>query len=100
MPAAPQPIPCCLCGRPFERAQLTRHHCRPRSEGGTAEDVELLCPPCHGMVHSTYTNTTLAARYPTIAELRRAPELATYIRWVRKQDSARRIRHAPRRKKL
>jgi hypothetical protein len=93
-------IPCGLCGRPFVRGQLTRHHCLPRAEGGTTEDVELLCPQCHGVVHSTYTNETLAALYPTLARLRHAPELAGFLRWVRKQAPTRRTRNKPRRRKL
>jgi hypothetical protein len=93
-------IPCSLCGRPFGRSQLTRHHCLPRQQGGTQEDVELLCPQCHGMVHATYTNRTLAARYPTIAELRQAPELAPFIGWVRKQPPSRRTRNKPRKRRL
>ena len=48
----------------FGRSALTRHHCRPREKGGTQDDVELLCPQCHGMVHATYTNDTLAAGLP------------------------------------
>src|SRR5947209_5739545 len=63
--------PCALCGRPFDPARLTKHHCLPRERGGSAEDVELLCSQCHGMVHATYTNRTLAAQYPTIMELRK-----------------------------
>jgi hypothetical protein len=91
---------CGLCGRLFTRTQLTKHHCLPRQKGGTGEDVALLCPQCHGMVHATYTNGTLAVLYPTIAELRQAPELAGYLRWVRKQPPSRRKRNAPRRRKL
>jgi 5-methylcytosine-specific restriction protein A len=93
-------IPCSLCGRGFGRRQLTKHHCLPRERGGTQEDVELLCPQCHGMVHATYTNRTLAALYPTIRELRRAPELEGFLRWVRKQPPTRRDRNKPRRRKL
>jgi 5-methylcytosine-specific restriction protein A len=96
----PTPVPCGLCGRPFDPKQLTRHHCLPRAEGGTQEDVELLCPQCHGMVHATYTNDTLAALYPTLAHLRQAPELSAFLRWVRKQPSSRRKRNRPRRHKL
>jgi 5-methylcytosine-specific restriction enzyme A len=55
---------------------------------------------CHGMVHATYTNATLAALYPTIAQLRKAPELAKYFRWVRKQPPSRRKHNRPRRRKL
>jgi hypothetical protein len=52
------------------------------------------------MVHATYTNATLAILYPTLAQLRQAPELAKYLKWVRKQPPTRRKRNAPRRRKL
>ena len=94
------PIPCALCGRPFARARLSRHHCLPRQKGGTQEDVELICGQCHGMVHATYTNSTLAALYPTIKQLRKAPELAPFLRWVRGQPASRRKRNQDRRRKL
>jgi hypothetical protein len=93
-------IPCSLCGRAFPRGSLTKHHCLPRQKGGTQDDVELLCRQCHGMVHATYTNTTLAALYPTIRQLRKAPELAAFLRWVRKQPPTRRTRNEPRRRRL
>jgi hypothetical protein len=95
-----EPVPCSLCGRPFERRKLTWHHCLPRSEGGTHEDVEMICGQCHGVVHATYTNETLAALYPTIGQLRRAPDLAAYLGWVRKQPPSRRKRNVARRRKI
>ena len=91
---------CNLCDRPFQRAQLTKHHCLPRAKGGTIEDVELLCPQCHGMIHATFSNATLAVMYPTIAKLREAPELESFLRWVKKQPATRRKRNRPRRRKL
>lgn len=94
------PIPCSLCGRPFPRSGLTRHHARPKSKGGTNEDVELACPQCHGMVHATFTNATLAALYPTADKLRAAPELAKFLKWVRKQPITRRKRNKERRRKV
>lgn len=93
-------IYCSLCGRPFERRQLTRHHCLPRQKGGGTEDVELLCRQCHGMVHCTFTNSTLAKVFPTIEQLRQAPELTAFLRWVRKQPPSRRKRNRPRKRKL
>src|ERR1700746_1258222 len=93
-------IPCGLCGRAFARARLTRHHCLPKQKGGTSEDVELLCGQCHSMVHATYTNRTLAGQYASLDELRQAPELEKYVRWVRKQPATRRTRNEPRRRKL
>ena len=101
MPAVPEPpTPCGLCGRPFPRPALTRHHCKPKSRGGTAGDVELVCSQCHGMVHATFTNQTLAALYPTIDQLRAAPELAAFLTWVRKQPATRRKRNKERRRKV
>ena len=91
---------CGLCGRGFVRNGLTKHHCLPREKGGTHEDVELLCPQCHGMIHATYTNRTLATLYPTLEQLRQAPELVGYLKWVRKQPASRRTRNAPRRRKI
>ena len=52
------------------------------------------------MVHATYTNRTLEALYPTLADLRRAPELAAFVKWVRKQPATRRTKNARRRRKL
>jgi len=52
------------------------------------------------MVHATYTNRTLADVYPTIEQLRRAPELTGFLRWVRKQPPSRRTRNEPRRRKI
>lgn len=91
---------CGLCGREFDKDALTRHHCVPRSRGGDTDDIELLCPQCHSMVHATFTNATLAALYPTLAQLRKAPELSKFITWVRKQPVTRRTRNQPRRRKL
>ena len=96
----PPTTPCGLCGRAFDRAGLTKHHCLPRSKGGTAEDVELICGMCHSMVHATFTNQTLAAVYPTLGELRKAPELAKFVRWVRKQPVTRKTRNEPRKRKV
>ncbi len=100
MRTVPETMPCSLCCRPFARAQLTKHHCLPRQKGGTAEHVELLCPQCHSMVHVTYTNRTLAAAYATIEQLRQAPELQPFLRWVRKQPPSRRTRNARRRRRV
>jgi hypothetical protein len=95
-----EPRPCGLCGRPFSVKQLTKHHCRPKQKGGTPEDVAMICSQCHGMVHATYTNATLAASYPTIDQLRGAPELVSFLKWVRKQPPSRRKRNVSRRRKL
>lgn len=93
-------LDCCLCLRAFPRGRLTKHHCLPKSRGGTQENVELLCSQCHGMVHATYTNKTLQHQYSTIEDLREAPELQKFLTWVRKQPASRRKRNHSRRNKL
>ncbi len=95
-----EPRPCGLCDRLFEPQRLTKHHCLPKSKGGTVADVALICSQCHGMIHVTYTNATLAALYPTLEQLRAAPELAPFLRWVRKQPASRKKRNKPRRRRL
>jgi hypothetical protein len=86
--------------REFVRAALTKHHCLPRQKGGEVEDVALICSQCHGMVYATYTNETLAKCYPTVDMLRDAPELAKFLKWVRKQPATRRTKNEPRKRKL
>ncbi|MFO0881054.1 MAG: HNH endonuclease signature motif containing protein [Gemmataceae bacterium] len=92
--------PCGLCGRAFDPRALTKHHCLPRSQGGTMDHVELICGQCHSMIHCTYENSTLAQCYATLAELRQAAELQNYIRWVRKQPPTRRTKNKPRKRRL
>ncbi|MFO0967826.1 MAG: hypothetical protein U0793_19870 [Gemmataceae bacterium] len=86
--------------RPFPKKELTRHHFLPREKGGTSDHVDLICRQCHGMVHATFTNETLARLYPTPAKLREAPELAGFFKWVRKQPPSRRKVNRPRRRKV
>lgn len=93
----PLPVPCGLCLRAFEEGRLTKHHLLPKSRGGTAEHVALLCSQCHGMVHATFTNRTLAAEFASLDALRAAPELAAFIKWVRKLPADRRKRNRRRR---
>ncbi|MBI3411286.1 MAG: HNH endonuclease [Planctomycetes bacterium] len=96
----PELTPCALCGRGFIQSSLTKHHCVPKQKGGTKDDVELICSQCHGFIHATFTNATLAAIYPTIEKLRKAPELAGFLKWVRKQPATRRMKSKPRRKRV
>lgn len=84
---------CNLCERQFESASsLTEHHLLPKSEGGTIEHVTPLCRLCHSTVHATFSNRTLATLYSTLDALKAAPELQSYLKWVRRQDPERRFR--------
>lgn len=87
---------CRLCLRIMDESLLTKHHLLPRSKGGTSDDVELLCGMCHGMVHASFENRTLAREFRTLHDLRRAPELQEFLKWVRKQPATRRTRNRQR----
>jgi len=97
-PPALQPITfseneraCELCLRHV--SGISKHHLVPRSEGGTA--TVALCAVCHSTLHRFFTNRTLANELNTIEALRRTPEVARYLAWVRKQpDRAIRVRRA------
>ena len=86
--------PCEMCERMFPARSLTRHHCLPRSEGGEAEHIAMICRDCHGMAHATFSNETLAALFPTVEKLREAPEIERFLKYIRKQPPSRRNRSA------
>jgi hypothetical protein len=96
----PISIPCGLCLREFPRKKLTKHHCLPKSKGGTTDDIELLCGQCHGMIHATYENNTLARQLASLVELRVAPELQPFLAWVRKQPATSRSKNIRRKRRL
>ncbi|GAB3571791.1 HNH endonuclease [Hymenobacter daeguensis] len=76
----------CQCGLCERTVQATsRHHLVPRAEGGKYGPTVELCQPCHSSVHRFLSNRDLARRYPSVAALRAAEELQTYLRWIRKQ---------------
>ncbi len=76
---------CGLCKRDVR--QVSKHHLIPKSEGG--REVIELCAACHKTLHSFFTNGTLAAELNTIAALRQNPDVARYLKWVRKQRDSR-----------
>lgn len=86
---------CKLCGREVER--LTRHHLIPRSrhrkilnskkrrQRFDREELNrtvLLCGPCHGKVHQTFTEAELEREYPTIETLASDPDIARFVGWI------------------
>lgn len=79
---------CELCKRSTE---TTRHHLVPRSRKRREREnfgpIADLCPDCHRKCHATWDNATLARDYSTIAKLLAAPELQSYLKWIRKQAS-------------
>jgi len=75
---------CALCGRALGD-RVERHHLIPRLKGGT--ETVTLHPICHKKIHSLFTESELAARFNTIEALTGHPDVAAFIRWVRKRPA-------------
>lgn len=83
MPGA-EPGACPICGRPLpEGAAIDRHHWIPRTHGGRESAV--LHVVCHRMIHRLFDETALATRYRDAQTIRDHPEMARFIRWVRRK---------------
>lgn len=78
--------PCPLCGRQLVPGpSVDRHHLVPQLKGGTvADEVHRVC---HGKIHATWDENQLRDHYDTWEKLRTAPEMQSFIRWVRKKPA-------------
>ena len=83
---------CQLCERDVPREMITLHHLKPRQKGGRAEHRTPLCRPCHKQLHAVYSNAMLAKSLDRIELLQAAPELQTFLGWIRKQKPDRNFR--------
>lgn len=88
----PAEATCVFCGRTVPAKLITLHHLLPKERGGKAEHREPLCKPCHKQIHAVFSNKQLADDYATLASLQAAPELATFLAWIRKQKPDRNFR--------
>jgi len=77
---------CPVCARPMiPGPSVTRHHLVPRLKGGKlAEPVHAVC---HTKLHSVWDETQLRDHYATWEAIRSAPEMQSFIRWVRKKPA-------------
>jgi 5-methylcytosine-specific restriction enzyme A len=80
---------CSLCGRIVPSHLITLHHLLPKQKGGKADDRVPLCKPCHKQIHATFGNGELARMYTDLNSLRSAPQLARFLKWIRRQKSDR-----------
>jgi hypothetical protein len=74
------------------RDLITLHHLKPKEKGGRPEHRTPLCRPCHKQLHAVYSNTTLARSLHSIELLKGAPELQSFLGWIRKQKPDRNFR--------
>jgi len=93
---------CELCGR--GSPGLTKHHLIPRTRHRNKrnkknfarrevrERIALLCPACHRTVHSVLSQKELEYEYNSVDLLRSHPQIARFIKWVRKRPAGQGIR--------
>lgn len=86
LPSRGEAIICELCHRKVDR--YTVHHLVPRARGGRFGPKATLCPTCHRQLHAMFSETTLAQELHSIELLRANPQVAAYLKWVRKQKGA------------
>jgi 5-methylcytosine-specific restriction enzyme A len=78
---------CELCGR--GELETTEHHLTPKELGGTFLPTANLCIPCHKQIHALFTNEELVAlELNTIAALQQNEQMASFLKWIRKQPSS------------
>lgn len=82
---------CQLCGREIK---TTKHHLYPKMVKtrnkykeikGKNETVEL-CQPCHGKIHSVYTEKELFENYNTIEKLLQSDEIEKFVKWIKNKN--------------
>jgi len=77
--------PCPLCGRPLVPGPaVNEHHLVPRTYGG--RETVRMHRICHSKIHSLFSEDELRDRYFTLERLQGHPEIAKFVRWVRKKD--------------
>lgn len=82
-PAGP---PCPLCGRPLVSGpSLNEHHLVPRAHGG--RETVTLHRICHAKIHAVLTEAELRDHFHTTERLREHPEIAAFLRWVRRKPA-------------
>jgi 5-methylcytosine-specific restriction protein A len=83
-------IQCPLCKHLYEPSEITKHHLIPKSRKGKVTIG--ICSPCHKQIHAVYSEKELERSYGTLEKLLEAPELQSWLRWIRRRKPTKRIR--------
>jgi hypothetical protein len=93
---------CELCQRAVPERE--KHHLIPRTRHRNKKNkkdfdrdevkgrLAWLCPACHDQVHALLTEKELERHYNTLPDLAGHPQLARFVRWVRKRPAAQSVR--------
>lgn len=92
---------CELCEREVPRR--TKHHLIPRTRHRNKRNkkrfarddvrsrIAMLCPACHRQLHALFSEKVLERELNTLALLRAHPDVATFVAWLRKQPTDRKV---------
>jgi len=81
---------CPICGRD-EGGEMQIHHLLPRTYRTRTSDVHekdnkvIIHKMCHQKIHATFAEHELFTYYHTIDTIINNPEMAKFIRWIRKK---------------
>ncbi len=76
---------CPLCQREIPPHLESKHHLTPKLKGGKHGPVAILHSVCHSKIHSLFSESELARHFSSIDSLRSHPDIAKFIRWIRKR---------------
>lgn len=74
---------CPICKREIRTNDITIHHLKPQSKGGTIDDTIRICKTCHDALHY-YIDLEEVDYYHSIQKLLDHPIYGQYVKWIRK----------------
>jgi hypothetical protein len=92
---------CELCER--DVAEITRHHLIPQTRHSNRRNkrdfersevrgrIAMLCRPCHGNVHATFSNKELERRLNTVEALRAEPAIERFTSWIQRRPDGTKV---------
>ncbi len=66
---------------------LDRHHFVPKSQGGDPNAWQWVHRVCHRKLHSLFTDRELAEHYASPQAIHAHPDMAAFIRWIRRKPA-------------
>lgn len=77
---------CPICDRDMIKGDFVdKHHFYPKCKGG--KETEYLHKICHRKIHSLFTEKELFRKYNNADEIKKHPDIITFIKWVSKKDN-------------
>lgn len=79
------PEKCPICQRELGNINTSKHHLKPKSQGGKHTDTVMLHNICHRKIHSLFTEKELKNDYDSIEKLLANEDIQKFVKWVAKK---------------